>query len=77
MISGITVKSDAKLNVLFIMTDDLNCDIGSYGHPLVKTPNIDRLAEEGALFENAYCNYPVCGPSRASFMTGLYPEQMG
>ena len=70
-------KSDSKLNVLFIMTDDLNCDIGSYGHPLVKTPNIDRLAEEGVLFENAYCNYPICGPSRASFMTGLYPEQNG
>lgn len=71
------VKSDSKLNVLFIMTDDLNCDIGSYGHPLVKTPHIDRLAEEGVLFENAYCNYPICGPSRASFMTGLYPEQNG
>ncbi|MGK0239054.1 MAG: iduronate 2-sulfatase [Candidatus Pelagisphaera sp.] len=66
-----------KPNVLFIMTDDLNCDLGSYGHPLVKTPNIDRLASQGVLFENAYCNYPVCGPSRASFMTGLYPEQNG
>ena len=76
-VSGVTAKSDTKLNVLFIMTDDLNCDIGSYGHPLVKTPNIDRLAKEGVLFENAYCNYPICGPSRASFMTGLYPEQNG
>ena len=66
-----------KPNVLFIMTDDLNCDLGSYAHPLVKTPNIDRLASQGVLFENAYCNYPVCGPSRASFMTGLYPEQNG
>ena len=76
-VSNLVGKSDSKLNVLFIMTDDLNCDIGSYGHPLVKTPNIDRLAEEGVLFENAYCNYPICGPSRASFMTGLYPEQNG
>ncbi len=67
----------AKPNVLFIMTDDLNCDLGSYGHPLVQSPNIDRLADEGVLFENAYCNYPICGPSRASFMTGLYPEQNG
>ena len=70
-------SSVAKPNVVFIMTDDLNCDLGSYGHPLVQSPNIDRLAEEGVLFENAYCNYPVCGPSRASFMTGLYPEQNG
>lgn len=67
----------AKPNVLFIMTDDLNCDLGSYGHRLVQSPNIDRLADEGVLFENAYCNYPICGPSRASFMTGLYPEQNG
>ncbi len=59
------------------MTDDLNCNIGAYGHPLVKTPNIDRLASEGRLFENAFCNFPLCGPSRASFMTGLYPEQNG
>jgi len=59
------------------MTDDLNCDLGSYGHPLVKTPHIDRLASEGTLFRNAYCNFPQCGQSRASFMTGLYPEQTG
>lgn len=72
---GFTVL--AKTNVLFIMTDDLNCNIGAYGHPLVKTPNIDKLAEEGRLFENAFCNFPLCGPSRASFMTGLYPEQNG
>lgn len=69
--------SSAKPNVLFIMADDLNCDLSSYGHPLVQSPNIDRLADEGVLFENAYCNYPICGPSRASFMTGLYPEQNG
>lgn len=79
LISFFNVGSPAKdkLNVLFIMTDDLNCDIGAYGHPLVKTPNIDRLASEGRLFENAFCNFPLCGPSRASFMTGLYPEQNG
>lgn len=69
--------ASAKTNVLFIMTDDLNCNIGSYGHPLVKTPSIDKLASEGRLFENAFCNFPLCGPSRASFMTGLYPEQNG
>ena len=62
-------------NVLFIIADDLNCDIGAYGHYYVKTPNIDRLAQDGLLFENAFCNFPLCGPSRASFMTGLYPDQ--
>lgn len=62
-------------NVLFLICDDLNCDIACYGHPLVKTPHIDRLAERGVRFEHAYCQYPLCGPSRASFMTGLYPDQ--
>ena len=62
-------------NVLFLICDDLNCDISCYGHPLVETPNMDRLAARGVRFERAYCQYPLCGPSRASFMTGLYPDQ--
>ena len=65
----------AKPNVLFLICDDLNCDMGLYGHPQVKTPNIDRLAQRGLRFDNAHCQYPLCGPSRASFMTGLYPDQ--
>ena len=77
LLLGSLATAKDKLNVLFIMTDDLNCNLGSYGHPLVKSPHIDRLASQGVLFENAYCNYPICGPSRASFMTGLYPEQTG
>lgn len=64
-----------KPNVLFLICDDLNCDIGSYGDPIVKTPNIDRLAARGVRFANAHCQYPLCGPSRASFMAGLYPDQ--
>ena len=70
-----SAEAQEKMNVLFIIADDLNCYLGSYGHSLAKTPNIDRLAEEGLLFENAYCNFPLCGPSRASMMTGLYPDQ--
>ncbi|MFN3159738.1 MAG: sulfatase [Rubinisphaera brasiliensis] len=62
-------------NVLFLICDDLNCDLACYGHDQVQSPNIDRLAEQGVLFERTYCQYPLCGPSRASFMTGLYPQQ--
>ena len=68
-------SEESRPNVLFLICDDLNCDIGCYGHPQVKTPNIDRLAARGVRFENAYCQFPLCGPSRASFMTGLYPDQ--
>ena len=67
--------SEEKLNVIFIIADDLNCDLGAYGNKEVKTPNIDRLAKRGVLFENAHTQYPWCGPSRASFMTGMYTDQ--
>ena len=69
------VASGRQPNVLFLICDDLNCDLGSYGHPLVKSPNIDRLAKRGVRFNQAHCQYPLCGPSRASFMTGLYADQ--
>lgn len=75
--SQIAGAADAKRNVLFIVSDDLNCDLGCYDDKLVKSPNIDRLAKRGVLFENAYCQYPVCNPSRSSFMTGYYPDQTG
>ena len=64
-----------KLNVLFIIVDDLNCDLGTYGNSIVNTPNIDRLASRGVLFNNAHAQYPWCGPSRASLMTGMYTNQ--
>jgi len=72
---GLDAQADEKPNVLFLICDDLNTDIGCYGHPQVRTPNIDRLAEQGTRFERAYCQYPLCGPSRASFMAGMYPDQ--
>jgi len=65
-------------NVLLIAVDDLNDWIGVLGgHPQAKTPNIDRLAARGVLFSNAQCQSPVCNPSRASFMTSLYPSTSG
>ena len=62
-------------NVILIMCDQLRFDcLGYAGHPLVKTPHLDRLAENGVVFETAYCASPVCSPARASWLTGTYPH---
>ncbi len=64
-----------KFNVLFIIADDLtSTGVSSYENKACKTPNIDKLASEGVRYTRAYCQYPVCGPSRASFMSGYYPS---
>ncbi|MHC4682429.1 MAG: sulfatase-like hydrolase/transferase [Planctomycetota bacterium] len=69
-------KSDHP-NVLFVAVDDLRPELGCYGHKIVHSPNIDRLAREGMKFNRVYCQVAICSPSRASLMMGLRPDSAG
>lgn len=66
-----------KMNVLFIAVDDLRNELNCYGSTQIHSPNFDRLADEGIMFNNAYCMQAVCAPSRNSIMTGLRPDAIG
>jgi N-sulfoglucosamine sulfohydrolase len=73
-----TVQKDTGLpNILLIVSEDHGQDLGCYGNNVVKTPNIDYLANNGIRFNNSYTTYSVCSPSRSSILTGLYPHQNG
>lgn len=66
-----------RMNVLYIVVDDLEADLAAYGHTTVKSPNIDRLIARGVKFERGYTQFPLCNPSRTSFLSGLRPETSG
>ena len=76
-LSGMAAPPARRPNILLICVDDLKPLLGCYGAPAVQTPNIDRLAARGLLFERAYCNQAVCAPSRNALMTGLRPSSLG
>jgi len=75
---GVVAQSPARPNVVFIMADDLGYgDLGCYGAPDIRTPNIDRLAREGVRMTDFYANGPICSPTRYGFMTGQYQQRGG
>ena len=72
--SVVSTRASEKPHVPFIAVDDLRPELGCYGSPIAKSPHLDKLASEGPLFRRAYCQEAICGPSRASLMTGALPD---
>src|SRR5436853_7105564 len=73
-----TFAAETRPNIVFVLVDDLRWDaLSCMGHPVAKTPNIDRIAKEGALFKNFFVSIPLCAPSRGSFLTGQYAHTHG
>src|SRR5687768_479486 len=81
LLSSLTATAIAadtpRLNVLLLAVDDLRPELGCYGNKLIDTPNFDRLASWGVRFERAYCQFPLCCPSRTSLLTGRQPNTTG
>ncbi len=77
LMMGLSLFAQEKKNVVVFLVDDLRADLGCYGSQEVKSPNIDALAADGVMFNKAYCQQAICGPSRMSIMTGLRPESIG
>ncbi|MEK7677703.1 MAG: sulfatase [Verrucomicrobiota bacterium] len=69
-----SLQAAERPNILFIAVDDLRPELGCYGNPLIKSPNIDRIAKAGVVFTRAYCQQAVCSPSRSSLLTGARPD---
>jgi len=72
-----TCEGTDKPNIIFIAIDDLRPELGCYGSTIAKSPNLDKLAREGRMFDRAYCQQSICSPSRASLMTGSRPDEIG
>ncbi len=76
LLASCNVEPAATPNILFIAIDDLKPTLGCYGDTRIHSPHIDELAERGMVFLNNHCQQAVCGPSRASLLTGRYPDEI-
>src|SRR5687767_2751700 len=73
----LAVTAQQKPNIIWILSEDISVDLACYGTPLVKTPNLDAMAEAGIRFTNAYATAPVCSPSRSAIITGMFQTTIG